>query len=86
MRSASITGLLRQGQKFGRLIDSPDIDHIIEMVRRHADLTEPVTRSYFDLIKMLVDSQKVPFSESLSVFRLGGQRCQRLDPADQVGI
>ncbi len=67
-RSASITGLLRQGQKIGRLVDSPDVDHIIEVVRRHADLTEPVTRSYFDLIKMLVDSQKVPFSQSLSVF------------------
>jgi MlaD protein len=67
-RSASITGLLRQGQQLGRIADSPDVDHIIEVVRRHADLTEPVTRSYFDLVKMLVDSQKVPFSHSLSVF------------------
>ncbi|OBI91432.1 MlaD family protein [Mycobacterium sp. 1245805.9] len=67
-RSASITGLLRQGQKLGRIADSPDVDHIIEVVRRRADLTEPVTRSYFDLVKMLVDSQKVPFSQSLSVF------------------
>jgi hypothetical protein len=68
VRSASITGLLRQGQKIGRMVDSPEVDHIIEIVRRHADLTEPVTRSYFDLVKMLVDSQKVPFSQSLSVF------------------
>jgi hypothetical protein len=68
LRSASITGLLREGQKFTRIIDSPDVDHIIEVVRRHADLTEPVTRSYFDLIRMLADSQKVPFSQSLSVF------------------
>ena len=67
VRSASITGLMRQGQKIGRMVDSPDVDHIIEIVRRHADLTEPVTRSYFDLVKMLVDSQKVPFSQSLSV-------------------
>ena len=68
VRSTSITGLLRQGQKIGKMVDSPDVDHIIETVRRHADLTEPVTRSYFDLIKMLVDAQKVPFSQSLSVF------------------
>jgi MlaD protein len=68
VRSASITGLLREGQKFGRIIDSPDVDHIIDVVRRHSDLTEPVTRSYFDLVKMLTDSQKVPFSQSLSVF------------------
>jgi hypothetical protein len=67
-RSTSITGLLRQGQKIGKMVDSPDVDHIIEIVRRHAELTEPVTRSYFDLIKMLVDAQKVPFSRSLSVF------------------
>lgn len=67
-QSASISGLLRQGQKFGRIMDSPEIDHIIEIVRRHADLTEPVTRAYFDLIKMLTDSQRVPFSQSLSVF------------------
>ena len=68
VRSASITGLLREGQKFGRIMDSPDVDHIIEIVRRHADLTEPVTRSYFDLVKMLADSQKVAFSQTLSVF------------------
>jgi hypothetical protein len=68
VRSTSITGLLRQGQKIGRMVDSPDVDHIIEIVRRHTDLTEPVTRSYFDLVKMLVDAQKVPFSRSLSVF------------------
>ncbi|ORW43343.1 mammalian cell entry protein [Mycobacterium paraense] len=67
-RSTSITGLLRQGQKIGKMVDSPDVDHIIDIVRRHAELTEPVTRSYFDLIKMLVDAQKVPFSHSLSVF------------------
>ncbi|WP_083149346.1 MlaD family protein [Mycolicibacterium moriokaense] len=67
-RSTSITGLLREGQKFGDIIDSPDVDHIIEVVRRHSDLTQPVTRSYFDLIKMLADSQRVPFSQSLSVF------------------
>lgn len=67
VKSASITGLLRQGQRFGRIMDSPDIEHIIGIVRKHADLTEPVTRSYFDLIKMLTDSQKVPFSQSLSV-------------------
>lgn len=67
-RSTSITGLLRQGQKIGKMVDSPDVDHIIEIVRRHAELTEPVTRSYFDLIKMLVDAQKVPFSHTLSVF------------------
>jgi hypothetical protein len=66
--STSITGLLRQGQKLGQLVDSPDVDHIIEVVRRHAELTEPVTRSYFDLVRMLTDSQKVPFSQSLSVF------------------
>lgn len=68
VRSASITGLLRQGQKLGQIIDSPDVDHIIEVVRRHADLTEPVARAFFDLAKMLVDAQKVPFSQSLSVF------------------
>jgi hypothetical protein len=67
VRSTSITGLLRQGQKLGRVMDSPDVDHIIEIVRRHADLTEPVTRSYFDLVKLLVDAKKVPFSQSLSV-------------------
>jgi hypothetical protein len=65
---ATITGLLRQGQKFGRIMDTPDLDHIIAVVRKHSDLTEPVTRSYFDLVKMLTDSQKVPFSQSLSVF------------------
>ncbi len=67
VQSASITGLLRQGQRFGRIVDSPDVEHIIGIVRKHADLTEPVTRSYFDMIEMVTDSQKVPFSQSLSV-------------------
>ena len=66
--STSITGLLRQGQKLGQIVDSPDVEHIIAVVRRHADLTEPVARSYFDLAKMLVDAQRTPFSQSLSVF------------------
>ncbi|WP_156689028.1 MlaD family protein [Mycobacterium sp. Marseille-P9652] len=68
VQSTSITGLLRQGEKLGKIVDSPDVGHIIEVMRRHADLTEPVTRAYFDLAKMLVDSQKTPFSQSLSVF------------------
>ncbi|WP_082690659.1 MlaD family protein [Mycobacterium sp. M26] len=64
----SITGLLRQGQQLGQIVDSADVEHIIAVVSRHSDLTEPVTRSFFDLAKMLADSQKVPFSQSLSVF------------------
>jgi MlaD protein len=68
VQSNSITGLLRSGEKLGRIVDSPDVGHIIEVLRRHTDLTEPVTLSYFDLAKMLVDSQKAPFSQSLSVF------------------
>ncbi|CPR13253.1 organic solvent resistance ABC transporter periplasmic protein [Mycobacterium bohemicum DSM 44277] len=68
VQSSSITGLLRAGEKLGKIVDSPDVSHIIEVLRRHADLTEPVTRSYFDLAKMLVDSQRTPFSQSLSVF------------------
>lgn len=64
----SITGLLREGQRLGQIVDSADVEHIVAVVSRHSDLTEPVTRSFFDLAKMLADSQKVPFSQSLSVF------------------
>lgn len=67
-QAASITGLLRQGQKLSQIIDSPDVDRIIQMLRRHAGLTEPVARSIFDFAKILADAQTVPFSQSLSVF------------------
>ncbi len=65
--AASVAGILRQGQTLGRILDSPDVDHIVEVLRRHADLTEPVTRSGFDFAKILVDAQTVPFSQTLSV-------------------
>lgn len=67
LQAASITGLLRQGQKLGKVIDSPDVDHIIAVLRRHADLTEPVARAIFDFAKVLADAQTVPFSHTLSV-------------------
>jgi hypothetical protein len=65
--AASITGLLRQGQKLSKVIDSPDVNHIIAVLRRHADLTEPVTKAIFDFAKILADAQRVPFSQTLSV-------------------
>jgi len=64
---ASITGLLRQGDRIGQIIDSPEFTHILEALRRHTDLVEPVTRSSFDLARILADAQTVPFSESLAV-------------------
>jgi ABC-type transporter Mla subunit MlaD len=65
--AASITGLLRQGQKLGKVMDSPDVNHIVAVLRRHADLTEPVARAIFDFAKILADAQTVPFSQTLSV-------------------
>lgn len=67
VQAASITGLLRQGQKLGAVFDSPAFDHIIAVLRRHGDLAEPVAKSLFDLAKILADAQTVPFSQSLSV-------------------
>lgn len=67
VQAASITGLLRQGQKLGAVFDSPEFDHIIEVLRRHEDLAEPVATSLFDLARILADAQRVPFSQSLSV-------------------
>ncbi len=42
VQAASITGLLRQGQKLSRSFDTPDFDHVIEVLRRHADIVEPL--------------------------------------------
>jgi ABC-type transporter Mla subunit MlaD len=67
VRAASITGLLRQGQKLTEILDSADVNHIIAVLRRHADLTEPVAKSLFDFAKILADAQTVPFSQSMSV-------------------
>jgi ABC-type transporter Mla subunit MlaD len=67
VQAASITGVLRQGQKLGQVIDSPDVEQIIKVLRQHADLTQPVAKSVLDFAKILADSQTVPFSQSLSV-------------------
>jgi ABC-type transporter Mla subunit MlaD len=67
LQAASITGLLRQGQKLGKVIDSPEVNHIVAVLRRHADLTEPVARAILDFAKILADAQSVPFSQTLSV-------------------
>jgi ABC-type transporter Mla subunit MlaD len=67
VQAASITGLLRQGQKLTQVIDSPEVNRILEVLHRHSDLTGPVTKSLFDFAKILADAQTVPFSKSLSV-------------------
>ncbi|MCV7228368.1 MlaD family protein [Mycolicibacterium komossense] len=67
VQAASVTGLLRQGQKLSQIIDSADGEHIVNVLRRHADLTEPVAKSVLDFARILADSQTVPFSQSLSV-------------------
>jgi len=65
--AASITGLLRQGQKIGQIFDSPDVTQIVGVLQRHADLTEPVSKSIMDFAKILADSQTAPFSQTLAV-------------------
>lgn len=65
--AASITGLLRHAQEIGKTLDSPEANHILEMLRRHSDLTEPVARSAFEFARILADAQTVPFSETLAV-------------------
>lgn len=67
VQAASITGLLRQGQKLTQIVDTPDFNHIIAVLDRHADLVEPVTKSILDFAKILADAQTAPFSQSLSV-------------------
>lgn len=67
VQAASITGLLRQGQKIGKIVDSPDVNHIVAVLRRHGDLTEPVARSIVDFARILADAQTVPFSQTLAV-------------------
>ncbi|MEZ0362553.1 MlaD family protein [Mycobacterium sp. pUA109] len=67
VQAASITGLLRQGQRIGQIVDSPDVNHIVAVLRRHGDLTEPVAKSIVDFAKILADAQTVPFSQTLAV-------------------
>ncbi|MEB3031983.1 MlaD family protein [[Mycobacterium] nativiensis] len=66
-QATSITGLLRQAGKLGGIVDSPEFGQLIDAVRRHSDLIQPVARSSFDLAKILADAQTVPFSQSLAV-------------------
>lgn len=67
VEAASVTGLLRQGQRLSRIFDTPEFEHVIEVLRRHADLIEPGAKAGLDFAKILADSQTVPFSQSLSV-------------------
>jgi ABC-type transporter Mla subunit MlaD len=67
MQSASITGLLRQGTELASVLDSPELDRVIAVLRKNANIVEPVTRSAIDTAKILADAQRVPISQSLSV-------------------
>lgn len=67
VQAASITGLLRQGQKLSRSFDTPEFAHVIEVLRRHADIVEPVARAGSDLAKIIADTQTMPVAQSLSV-------------------
>ncbi|MFD6195756.1 MlaD family protein [Mycobacteriaceae bacterium NPDC060252] len=67
VEAASITGFLRMGQRLGSILDSREFNAIIATFERHADLTGPVVKSFWDLFAMIADSQTVPFSKTLSV-------------------
>lgn len=72
--AASVTGLLRQGQRISRVLDTPEFDHVIEVLRRHAGIVEPTARAGLDLVKALADARTISVSQSLSVLAsfLGG--------------
>ncbi|SIK09162.1 Putative Mce family protein [Mycobacteroides abscessus subsp. abscessus] len=67
VQAASITGFLRMGQRLGAILDTPQFNAIIATFERHADLTGPVVKSFWDLFAMIADTQKVPFSKTLDV-------------------
>ncbi len=67
VQAASITGLLRQGQKLTRSFDTPEFDHVVEVLRRHADIVEPLARAGSDLAKIIADTDTMPVAQSLSV-------------------
>lgn len=67
VQAATITELLREGQQLSRILDTPELNHVIESLRRHADLVEPATKAGLDVAKILADTQQVPISQSLSV-------------------
>ncbi|MHA7650250.1 MlaD family protein [Mycobacterium sp. ML4] len=67
VQSASITGLLRQGQKLSRSFDNPEFEHVIEVLRRHADVVEPLARAGSDLARIIADTDTMPVAQSLSV-------------------
>ncbi|TDZ75956.1 mce related protein [Mycobacteroides salmoniphilum] len=67
VQAASITGFLRMGQRLGSILDTREFNAIIATFERHADLTGPVVKSFWDLFGMIADSQTVPFSKTLAV-------------------
>ncbi|QLL07059.1 MlaD family protein [Mycobacterium vicinigordonae] len=67
VQAASITGLLRQGQKLTRNFDTPEFDHVIAVLRRHADIVEPLARAGSDLARIIADTETMPVAQSLSV-------------------
>lgn len=67
VQAASITGLLRQGQKLSRSFDNPEFEHVIEVLRRHANIVEPLARAGSDLAKIIADTKTMPVAQSLSV-------------------
>ncbi|GAB3007173.1 MlaD family protein [Mycobacterium bourgelatii] len=67
VQAATITELLREGQRLSRILDTPELNHVIEVLRNHADLVEPATKAGLDIAKILADSQTMPLSHSLSV-------------------
>ncbi|OBI86150.1 MlaD family protein [Mycobacterium asiaticum] len=76
VQAASITGLLRQGQRLSRSFDTPEFAHVIEVLRRHAGILEPVARAGADLARIVADSDTMPVAQSLSVLAsfVGGLR------------
>jgi len=67
-QAASITELLHEGQRLTRILDTPELNHVIDVLRRHTDLFEPAVKALLDVTKNLADSHALVISQSLSVF------------------
>jgi len=65
--AASITELLREGQKLARILDTPELNHVLEVLRGHANLVGPGLKAVLDVAKTLADTQTMALSEALSV-------------------
>ncbi len=66
-QNVTVTSVLRKVSAITGTLDSEKIDGLLDILSQNASLVGPVTKSIFELAKIVADTQRAPLSQTLGI-------------------